>query len=323
MKIAFFDLFKDEKETYARLFEGLDVIFFEEKFNKDTLSLAKDADIISVFITSEVRRDAIDALPNLKFIATRSAGVDHIDLEYCVTRGIKVANVPAYDPQTIAEFTFALLLNLSRKISIIDSRIKTDKNFSKTGLQGFNLVGKTLGVVGSGKIGKHTVKIAKGFGMQVLAHDLVPDLDFAKANDFQYLELQELLERSDVITLHAPFNKQNYHLIDKDKISKMKKGVVIINTARGELIDTGALLEGLREGVVAGAGLDVLEGERQEEQTYNDFLSRLESIGATDKVIVTPHVAFYSKEAEENIIKTTVDNIQNFLNNNLTNIVNA
>ena len=335
MKIIFFEVSKMEQAVLAQLLTGADVSFYEEKLSEDNVNLAKDAEIISVFVNSEISKDIIDALPNLKFIATRSTGFDHIDIDYCGTKRIKVSNVPAYGSYTVAEFAFALLLNLSRKIYGAYHNLREGADFNIFSLQGFDLKGKTIGVIGTGKIGKNVVRIAKGFSMNVLAFDPYPDMNFAKENNFEYKSLVEIVSQSDVITLHAPYTKENHHLINKENISLIKKGVYFINTARGELVDTNALIWGLKEGIIAGAGLDVLEGERElkeeieilsspeKAERIKDYKTLLEDRVLIDmpNVIVTPHIAFYSKEAEEEIIKMTADNIKGFISNVPINLV--
>jgi len=335
MKIAFFEVPKSEQPVFMQAFNGVEVSFFEEKLNEDNVSLVKDAEIVSVFVNSEINKNIIDSLLNLKFVATRSTGFDHIDVEYATSKNIKVSNVPAYGSHTVAEFSFGLLLNLSRKIYDAYHNLREGADFSIFDLQGFDLFGKTIGIIGTGKIGKNSVKIAKGFGMNVVAYDLHPDLEFAKENNFEYKTLQEVLSVSDVITLHAPYTKENHHLINKENISLMKKGVFLINTARGELIDTDALVWALKEKIIAGAGLDVLEGERElkeeieivsspeKAERVKDYKTLLEDRVLIDmpNVIVTPHVAFYSKEAEGEIVKMTIDNIQNFISGSPQNIV--
>jgi D-lactate dehydrogenase len=335
MKITLFEVPKTEQALFSRLLNNPEVSFLEDKLNEENVHLAKDAEIISVFINSEIKKNIVDSMPDLKFICTRSTGVDHIDVPYCNSKGIVVSNVPAYGSQTVAEFAFALLLSLSRKVFDASRRLKERGDFSISELRGFDLKGKTIGIIGTGKIGKNMVRIAKGFNMNVLAHDTYPDALFAKENNFEYKSLPELLSQSDVLTLHAPYNKENHHLINKDNIPLMKKGIYLINTARGELVDTDALISGLKEGIIAGAGLDVLEGERElkeeieilaspsRSERVKDYKTLLEDRALIDmsNVIVTPHIAFYTKEAEEEIIKTSVANINGFLNNNLINIV--
>jgi D-lactate dehydrogenase len=336
MKIAFFEVPKSEQEIFSSYFKGQNVSFFEEKLEIDNINLAKDFDVISIFVNTEVKKELIDSLPNLKYLTTRSTGFDHIDVEYCKSKNIKVSNVPAYGSHTVAEFAFALLLNLSRKVYDAYHNLREGADFSIFNLRGFDLFDKTFGVIGTGRIGKNSIKIAKGFGMDVIAYDLHPDLEFAKENNFEYKTFDEVISNSDVITLHAPFCKENCHIINKEVISKMKKGVYLINTARGELIDTEALIWGLDQKIIAGAGLDVLEGERELKEEFEilahqykgnkiiDYKKLFEDKVLIDlpNVIVTPHIAFYSKEAEHEIIKTTEENIKNFIDNKPQNLVN-
>ena len=338
MKIAFFEIFSEilskEKDALKKFFHNDSVSFFSEKLSQKNADSIKDAEIISVFTNSSVDKDIIDLLPNLKFINTTSTGFDHIDVNYCAKKGIKVSNVPAYGSVTVAEFTFALLLNLSRKVEKANNRLRQDDDFDITALRGFDLKNKTLGVIGTGKIGKNVIKIAHGFGMNVIAYDLYPDLVFAKENNFTYKNFDEIISDSNIITLHTPYNKENHHLINKKNISMMKRGVYLINTARGALIDTPALLWGLQEGIIAGAGLDVLENERDLKEEIKilssgqvdmikDYKTLLEDHVLIDmpNVTVTPHIAFYSKEAEEAIMRVTVDNIRGFISGAPINLV--
>ncbi len=333
MKIAVFEKFGEggsiEKKVLEKSFSNEEVSYFAEKLSGENVASVKDTEVISVFNGSLVNKDIIDLLPNLKFINTSTTGFEHIDLNYCQEKGIQVSNVPAYASHTVAEFTFALLLNLSRKILKANSQLREDDDFVITKLRGFDLKGKTLGVIGTGKIGKNVIKIGKGFEMNVVAYDLYPDLVFAKENNFEYKSLDEVVGSSDIITLHAPYTKENDHLINKEVISKMKKGVYLINTARGGLIDTEALIWGLREGIIAGAGLDVLEEERElreeikilstpeenQAQNLKDYKTLLEDhvLINMPNVVVTPHIAFYSAEAEAEIVRVTVENIKGFI----------
>lgn len=335
MKIAFFEVRPEEKEALAELMAGPDfeVSFYEEKLKEAAAEKAKGAQVISVFMNSEIRSNIIGLLPDLKFIVTRSTGFDHIDLDYCKKKGIKVSNVPAYGSKTVAEFTFALLLDLSRKVSDANRQIREKASFNIANFKGFDLLGKTLGVIGTGKIGKNVVKIAKGFGMKVLATDLYPDAAFAEEVGVEYVPLDVLLSASDIVTIHAPYNETTHHLINKDNIKQFKKGAYLINTARGEIVDTEALLSGLKEGIIAGAGLDVLEGERKlkEEAEFltcgsgctDDFKTLLEDrlLMGMPNVVVTPHIAFYTREAVAEILKVTAENIKNFISGNPQNLV--
>ncbi|MFA7285741.1 MAG: NAD(P)-dependent oxidoreductase [Candidatus Paceibacterota bacterium] len=332
MKITFFEVSKKKEEEYRKIFNNLDLVFCEEKLTKDNISLALDSDIVYVFVNSILNKENIDLLPNLKFVVTGSTGYDHIDVSYCHEKNIPVSTVPAYGSQTVAEFTFALLLNLSRKVYLANNKLRLDGKFSTENFEGFDLEGKTIGVVGTGKIGKNVIRIAKGFNMNVVAYDLYPDAQFATDNNFTYHTLDEVLDVSDILTLHAPYTKENHHMINKENILKMKRGVYLLNTARGELLDTEALMLALKEGIVGGAGLDVLEGERELKNqndmlvSENDVLNYkmlLEdrSLIDMDNVIVTPHIAFSTKEAEDRIMETVVSNIKGFTEGQLINIV--
>ena len=321
MKIAFFEVPKSRQSFLGESFNNEDVSFYEEKLNESNVNLVKDADIVSVFVDSDLNRNVIDKIPNLKFIATQSTGFNHIDCEYASTKGVKVSNVPAYGSHTVAEFTFGLILNLSRNISNANTYLRETLNYNYLPwMEGFNLEGKTLGIIGTGKIGKNIVKIAKGFGMNVIAYDLFPDLNFAKENDFIYKNFTEVITQADILTLHAPYTKENYHLINKENIIMMKKGVYLINTARGELVDTEALVWGLEKRIIAGAGLDVLEGGKQLQNTGNTVVLN-HKLMKMPNVIVSPHMAFYTREAIISIMQTTVENIKGFISGNLQNLV--
>ena len=335
MKITFFEVSKEEQGIFTAYFSESDFIisFCEEKLNTKNIQLAKDSEIISTFINSEINKEIIDQLPNLKFIATRSTGFDHIDVNYCKEKGIQVSNVPSYGSRTVAEFAFSLLLSISRKVGIAQRRVCEENNFSQVGFEGFNLFGKTIGIIGTGKIGKNSIRIAKGFGMRVLATDLYPDDNFKDEVDIEYEPLDELLSGSDIVTIHAPYNETTFHLINKDNIKQFKKGAYLINTARGEIVETEALVNGLKDGTLAGAGLDVLESERKLKKE-TEFLASGEASEEDKKilglnhelikmtnVIVTPHIAFYTKEAVAEILKTTADNLKDFVAGTPQNLV--
>jgi D-lactate dehydrogenase len=300
------------------------VRFYPEEADRIALEKIKDAEILSVFIYSDLDASLLGRLPNLRFIATRSTGHDHIDADVCRQRGILISNVPTYGANTVAEHAFALILSLSRKI--YEARTRTiHGDFSFRGLQGFDLMVKTMGVLGTGQIGRQVIRIANGFQMKVLAYDPMPDPSLAELLGFQYTDLNHLLSSSDILSLHCPLTHETRHLIGKSQFQQMKKGALLINTARGGLINTDALLWALEEGIVGGAGLDVLE-EEEAIREERELLSRRfddEKLIATlrnhvllkrDNVIITPHIAFNSREAVERILKTTVENIQSYLN---------
>ena len=335
MKITFFEARENEKVLLTSLLAGHELSFYKEKLDLALSSTAKDAEIISVFVNSEITREIIEALPKLKLIATRSTGFDHIDCAYAKEKGIAVVTVPSYGTHTVAEFAFGLILALSRKICSAGNQIRETGtgDFNIAPFQGFDLYGKTLGIVGTGRIGKNTALIAKGFGLKILATDLFSDQAFVEASGIEYVPLSVLLSNSDIISLHALYNETTYHLINKENIKLIKKGSIFINTARGELVDTEALVWALKEGIIAGAGLDVLEGERKlkEEAEFlaegsgdaKDFRLLVEDhiIMEMPNVIVTPHIAFFSREAEEEISKTTAGNILAFARGTPENLV--
>lgn len=334
MKLVLFEVPKEEQGFFQELTKDLEVSFFEEKLDENNIDKAKDADIVSVFVNSVMNKKVIDSLPNLKFISTRSTGFEHIDYKHCASKNIITSSVPTYGSTTVAEFTFALILNLSRNVINANNHLRGSMDFNfYSSLRGFDLAGKTLGVIGTGKIGKNVIRIAKGFGMNVVAYDLFPDEKFASENNFSYKDLIEVIKEADIITIHTPYTKENFHLINKEKIQNMKKGVFIVNTARGALIDTEALIWGIKEGIIAGAGLDVLEGER-DLKIEKEILGSYSSNGIDYKmivedkvliempqVIVTPHIAFYSREAESEITKTTIGNIKGFISGEFQNVV--
>ena len=291
------------------------------------------AEVISVFIHSAVDRKVLDAFPRLRSIATRSTGFDHIDMAACKERGVVVSNVPSYGENTVAEHTFALILALSRNIhkAFVHTLSKTIP-FDQ--LRGFDLAGKTIGVIGAGRIGLHVIKMARGFGMNVVAYDVRQEPLLAEVLNFRYVPFEELLKSSDVVTLHCPYTKQNHHLINTENIRLIKPGALLINTARGGLVDPEALMQALNEGILAGAGLDVLEGEEllQDEREIlsrdlaQDRLRTLvlnHALLERDNVVITPHIAFNSREAVHRILETTVANIQAFLDGKPQNVVGS
>ncbi len=332
MKIAFFELEDWEQEELKKgLFEGHELRVSTEPLNEHTLTEEHDAEIVSVFVHSNLNRAALGKLPNLKFIATRSTGFDHIDLGHCRERGIQVSNVPSYGENTVAEHTFALILALSRNIhKAFVHTLAREIPFKE--LRGFDLAQKTLGVIGAGRIGLHVIKIAKGFGMNVVAFDVRQEPLLAEVLNFRYVSVDELLSISDIISLHCPYSPKTHHLINPDNIQRIKRGALLINTARGGLIDTAALTRALDEGILAGAALDVLEGEellKDERQILAQSLAQDKlrtlllnhSLLNRDNVVITPHIAFNSREAVQRILETTLDNLRAFLRGQPQNLV--
>ena len=339
IKIGFFEIKADEKKYFKNALKNFQITFSSEKIDKIHLSEKNDFEIISIFVNSKIDKEIINHFPNLKLITTRSTGIDHIDLKECQKRKIKVINVPSYGDNTVAEHAFGLILSLSRKIFKSFDQIKRNGSFSLEGLQGIDLKDKTLGVVGVGNIGRWVIKIAKGFQMKILAFDMRPDKTLSENLSFQYVKnLNELLKKSDIITLHVPLNSHTHHLINKNNIYKIKKGALLINTSRGGVIETEVLLKALKEKHLAGAGLDVLEGEKAIKDEIEIFTSdkceiydlvegyktKKEDLKVLiqnrilidmENVIITPHNAFNSKEALQRIRETTVENIKSFIKN--------
>lgn len=331
LRIAFFEVQDWERPFLQEISKAHQVRLFKEVLDDKKISETVDFEVISVFIYSNVNKAILDKLTKLRLIATRSTGFEHIDLEECKKKDVTVCNVPVYGETTVAEHTFALILSLSRLIH--DAYEKTRMgDFSCEGIQGFDLEGKNLGVLGTGRIGTKVIEIAKGFKMNILAYDKVPNQNLANKLGFEYTTASDLLEKSDVVTLHLPLNDETFHFLNKDSISKMKKSAIIINTARGGLIETHALTEALIQGHLAGAGLDVLEEEtliREEAQLLLDnvpreqlaTMLRAHILLRLKNVIITPHCAFNSKESLERLVNTTVENIKAFILGEPQNIV--
>ncbi len=326
MKISFFEVESWEKDYFKEKLnnEGLKLNFYETHLTPELIEETKDSEILVVFIYSQLTGEVLRQFPNLKLIATMSTGMEHIDLDYCKKNGISVASVPSYGENTVAEHVFALLLNISRKI--VESVERTRKgDFSLENLRGFDLKGKTIGVVGTGRIGYHVIKIAKGFEMNVLAYDVVQNAGLAEKMGFTYVGIDELFGKSDVITFNVPLLPSTTHLLNMESLEKLKRGVVIINTSRGGIIETNALFEGLKKGVIQAAGLDVLEEEcfvKEERQllssqfkTTCDLKTVLEEhiLLEEKNVFITPHNAFNTKEALQRILDVTIQNIKNFI----------
>jgi D-lactate dehydrogenase len=278
------------------------------------------AEIITVFVHTQVTAEHLDLFPNLKCILTRSTGFDHIDLAEAKKRGITVSNVPFYGENTVAEHTFALLLAIARSLPRLITRTSLC-NFEYKDLRGFDLQGKTIGVIGTGHIGMHTVKIAHGFGMKVLAFDVVQNSFLPKVLDYEYVSFDDLLAQSDIITLHAPYNEKTRHMIDAESINKMKDGVVIINTSRGALIRNEDLFDAVKSGKVAAVGLDVLENEEDLLNCVSNPL--LEQMVTHNRIFFTPHTGYYTQEAQQRIWQTTVENIAECVSGNHENVVNG
>jgi D-lactate dehydrogenase len=332
MKIYVFEVEDWERQAFETLQGEHWLEFVSGPLTRENAEAYFDAEALSPFIYSDLSAEVLKNMSRLKLIATRSTGFDHIDVGYCQANNITVCNVPVYGDNTVAEHVFALLLAISHKmIAAVDRTRRGD--FSLKGLQGFDLFGKTLGVIGTGSIGRCVIKIAKGFRMNVLGSDVRPDQDLASRLGFRYVEMDELLSASDIITLHVPSNEKTRNLISDREFAAMKEGVVLINTARGDVLDIKALAKAIGEGKVAAAGLDVLpeEGSIREEaellrsvydkkhdletMLLNHILLRLRN------VIITPHSAFNTREAVERILSTTVDNIRSYTAGRAENVI--
>lgn len=324
MKIVIFEIEPWERDAFEDLQRDHEIVFESRRLSAETADDHADAEIISTFVYSSLDAEVLSKLPKLKLIATRSTGFDHIHLETCAERDIKVANVPTYGEATVAEHVFALLLAISHHL--IDAVDRTRRgDFSQVGLRGFDLIGKTMGVIGTGHIGIRVVRIAKGFGMEVIAYDTAPDMAAARAIGFRYDSFDEVLAQSDVVSLHVPATPATRHLIASREFASMKDGAVLINTARGSIVDVRSLIGALSSGKIAAAGLDVLPEEpviREEAELLRSAFSRehdLESLLADHillrlrNVLITPHSAFNTKEAVRRILETTRANVDAFI----------
>ena len=315
-KIAFFDSKKYDIESFNRINNKFEITYYEDKLNKSTARLAYGFDAVCAFVNDDISKEVIDSLYSygVKVLLLRCAGYNNVDLKYAYNK-LHILRVPAYSPNAVAEHAMALLLCLNRKIHKAYLRTR-DFNFNLTGFTGFDLAGKTVGVIGTGKIGVEFISICKGFKMNVLAYDPYPNPNL----DVKYVSLDDLLSQSDVVSLHCPLTKQTHHLINEEALNKMKPNAVIINTSRGGLIDSKALLYALHDKKIKAAGLDVYEEEadlffedNSNEIIQDDILSLLISL---PNVIITSHQGYLTEEALDNIASITLKNFEDYLNNN-------
>lgn len=332
-KIVFFEARQWEKEYLSSKLPNSNLIFSEYPLTEANVNDYVDAEVISVFINSKVDNSLLSRFSNLKMLATRSTGYDHIDIKFCVDKNIIVTNVPSYGENTVAEHAMALLLAITRRLFESAERVKGG-NFTPDGLTGIDIKGKTVGVIGSGHIGSKFIKMVKGFDAKVICFDPIPNEVLSKDLGFDYVGLEYLLTNSDIISLHCPLNDKTKHIINADSIKKVKKGVIIINTARGALIETNALFDMLKSNHIGGAGLDTLEEEvflkeelellHKERPTNFDYKIALQNhaMAHLDNVIITPHNAFNSKEALFRILDTTIENIECYIIGQCKNIIN-
>jgi D-lactate dehydrogenase len=305
--IYFLEVMEEDRSLIYKNFPEA-VVINETLSENEIIKRCKDAEVLCVFIHSKISKKAIDSLKNLKLIITRSVGYDHIDLHTAREKRVTVCNVPDYGSHVISEFVFALLLSGLRHIGEGDERVEKKKDFSFTGLRGIALKGKTLGIIGTGKIGRNVARIASlGFLMNVLAYDAYPNKEMAEELHFKYENLENIWKHSDIISLHCPLLEETKHLINKKNISKMKDGVIIVNTSRGGVIDTKALVEAIKSKKVSYAFLDVLEHEE-------NIITDKELINLPG-VITTPHIAFYADDSMKKMYEETFATISEYILN--------
>ena len=318
MKIVFTSVRDDEKDYYKNALKDFNVIEYAENIERIPVENIKDADILCIFVQDKLKKDILEKFEKLKLIVTRSAGIDHIDIEYCRERGITVCHIPAYSPKSIAELTFSLILSLARKLKRVDRREDTLNYTIESDILGVDLYTLTIGIIGTGRIGYEVAKIAKGFQMNIQAFDIKKNQDLIDMG-VRYVDLDDLIKTSDVITLHVPYTKSTHHLINEDKIASMKDGVILINTSRGKIVDTDSLYNWFKKGKFGGIGLDVFEDEeiliirKYKEGASSDKVMKILEMRGDDRVIITPHIAFYTEKATENIKKQTVECIKNYI----------
>lgn len=318
IKIAFFDAKPYDIESFDRTNKdfGFKITYFANHLSRETASLAQGHETVCAFVNDILDKETLDILcrHKVQLIALRAAGYNNVDFKAAFQK-VHITRVPSYSPAAVAEHAVALMLTLNRKIHRAYLRTH-DNNFSLNGLLGFDMCGKTAGVIGTGQIGKALIAILKGFGMRVLAYDAFPDRDYQKKAGIDYVDLDTLYKESDILSLHCPLNKETYHLIGQEALAKMKPGVMIINTGRGALIDSKALIDGLKSGKVGFAGLDVYEEEsdyffedRSSSIITDDLLARLLSF---NNVVITSHQGFFTREAMNNIALTTLNSIKGY-----------
>jgi D-lactate dehydrogenase len=308
LKVAFID-FVFEKRQDIKL-EGCEFSIHPPlRTAGEIVTAASDADVLCMRDQfGQVTPEVLERLPDLKLIVTRSVGYDHIDLAAAGRRGIAVSNVPDYGAHMIAEQAFGLLLAVARNIVWGHNRYERDRTFSDRGLQGIELHGKVLGVIGTGRIGLHSIRLAKGFGMRVIAHDVYENAAAAEELCFNYRSLEDVLAKSHAVSIHVSLSEATHHLMNTERLAQMKQGAILINTSRGAVVDTAALIDALRSEHLGGAGLDVLEDERD---CYHDFSGL--------NVVVTPHLGWYTDGAVSRILRISLENIAAFQRGELAN----
>lgn len=333
-KVCFFEIEPwEERFLRDKLHTEREFQFYSDRLSDGNIHLAQEADVLVTFIYSDLSLRILDKLPKLKGIVTMSVGTDHIDTKEAERRGITICNVPSYGPNTVAEHAMALLLALSRNIIPSVERTRAG-DYDYTGLSGWDLLGRTIGVIGTGKIGALVVKASHGFGMRIVAYDPIPNPELTKQYQAEYLSLPEILRRADILSLHVPLTEENKHMLGHREFAQMKRGMVLINTARGGLVDIDALLWALEEGIVKQVGADVLEEEdliKEEKELFSRHFNLKEYQTALaghvlmhhPKVLVTPHNAFNSHESLRNILETTIQDLRGLLSGDPINVVES
>lgn len=319
IKIAFFDTKDYDREMFDKYNSeyNYEITYFKTKLNEETAVLATGFDVVCIFVNDTANKVVLEKLKSLgvKLIALRCAGYNNVEISH-LPSGLGVVRVPAYSPYAVAEHTAGLLLALDRKVYKSYQRTKK-YNFSLDGLLGFDIHGKTVGVIGTGKIGKVFINIMNGFGANVIAYDVYQDKKAEEELNFKYTSLDEIYKNADIISLHCPLTEENHNMINKDSIAKMKKGVILLNTSRGKLINAKDLVDCLEKGMIGGVGLDVFEDE--EEYFLNDMSNsyirdaELSILLSMPNVVITAHQAFFTKEALEKIVSTTLSNIKEYI----------
>lgn len=331
--LVLYDVNQQEQRLLSREFSGrdFDVRYHEEALDVTNASEAQDADGIGVFIRSHVTAEVLDQLPQVKVVVAMSTGFDHIDLDTCRERNVTVCNVPSYGDNTVAEYAFGLIIALARRFKETFGRVERGY-FSRSGLMGMDLRGKTLGLVGTGRIGAHMARLGWAFEMKVIAYDLRPSNFLKEKFGVSFMSLEDLLKQADIVSLHIPYLPSTHHIINAERLRLMKRSALLINTARGRLVDTEALATALREHRLAGVGLDTFEGENiwiEEEFLKHDDLAAIPLreamenflIMRSERTILTPHNAFNTNEALERILIITAEDFKAFFDGSPKNIV--
>jgi D-lactate dehydrogenase len=334
-KVAFFNVDEKEQAVLSNEFAGektFELRFNQKSLDKHTACIAKEAGGIGLFIQSKITQEVLDHLTMVKVIATMSTGFDHIDLKACKARNITVSNVPSYGDNTVAEYAFGLILALARKFKSTFDRIERGF-FSRTGLMGMDIKGKTLGLVGVGRIGSHMARLGWAFGMKIIAYDMKSDVALKEKYGVQFMTLEDVLEQADIISLHVPYLPSTHHLINAERLRLLKPTALLINTSRGKVVDTKAIAAALREDRLGGVALDTFEGEDiwiEEEFLKHDDLPAVTlreamesfSIMRSERAILTPHNAFNTREALDRILITSAENLKAYFSGHPQNVVN-